>query len=189
MRGKAPSLPPLRQYLHLLSSLFLRIKPLTPMADLTTALPYSSDLGMPKGRWETNMAFNYCVPVLPCCYTEETTSPLEGLPDLLPSPRGFAAFSPCLIGLGAISPRHVESRRSWWRREWGCCSTGWVMMGWSWGEKAPIGSHVIRWSSFKDAVEEVLQISGVGWACGLFRGRSEEKKHVFKKKLGWNVQC
>lgn len=152
------------------------IEPLTPLADLTTALPYSSDLGMPTGRWETNMAFNYCVTVLLCCYTEEPTSPLEWLPDLLPPPGGFAAFSPRLVGLRPITPRHVETCRAWWRREWGCCSTRWVMMGWTWGEEAPIGSHVIRRSSFEDAVEKVLQISGVGWTCGVLWGCSEETR-------------
>lgn len=57
------------------SSSKARLCDLSPLADLTTALPTCifsvSDLGMPKGRQEINMAIIFRVPVVICSYTEK----------------------------------------------------------------------------------------------------------------------
>lgn len=153
-----------------------------PPADLTAALPTwifsTSGLGMPTGRRETNMAIIYCVPV----YTLRglQVSPLEGFADFLPPSGRFATFSPRLAGLWPVTPRHVETCLAWGRGEWGHSSTRWLVMGWTWGEEAPIGSHVVRRSSLEDAVEEVLQICRVGRTCGVLWGCPESKR--------WKVQ-
>lgn len=95
-----------------------------------------------------------------CCYvdtlTNLQTSPLERFANLPPPPRGFATFSPCLAGLWPVTSRHVETCLAWGRGERGHASTRWLVMGRTWGEEAPIGSHVVRRPPFEDAVEEVL---------------------------------
>lgn len=107
-------------------------------------------------------------------------SPLEGFADFLPPSGRFATFSPRLAGLWPVTPRHVETCLAWGRGEWGHSSTRWLVMGWTWGEEAPIGSHVVRRSSLEDAVEEVLQICRVGRTCGVLWGCPGSKR--------WKVQ-
>lgn len=115
-----------------------------------------------------------------CCYVDilrsQQTSPLEGFANLLPPSRGFAALGPRLAGrLWPLTARHVETCLAWGRRERGRSSTRWLVMGRTWGEEAPVGSHVIRRSSLEDAIEEVLQICRVGRTCGVLRGRPERE--------------
>lgn len=129
----------------------------------------SFNSGMPTGRQETNMAIIHCIPV----HTPRAlqTSPLEGFAYFL-SPSGrFATFTPRLSRLWPVTTWHVETCVTWGRGKGGDSSSRGLVMGWTWGKEAPIGCHVIRRSSLKDAVEEVLQISRVGWTCSvLWRG-------------------
>lgn len=164
MRGKAPSLPPpqpsFNTCIHFTgSSLWSSLSLLW----LIWAQPYPHESSpfqilacQQAGERQTWPLFIVSL----CCIVDtlrsQQTSPLEGLADLLPPPGGFAAFSPHLAGLWPVTPRHVETCLAWGRGERGRSSTRWVMMRRTWGEEAPIGSHVIRRSSFEDAVEEVL---------------------------------
>lgn len=185
MRGKAPSLLGLQPSFTTSVNRFLfMIHFFWPLADHTAASPTwissNSDLGMPTGRRETNVAIMYCVPV----YTPRD-SPLEGFADFLPPSGRFAAFSPRLTGLWPVTPRHVETCLPWRRGKRGHSSTRWLVMGWTWGEEAPVGSHVIRRSSLEDAVEEVLQICRVGRTSGVLWGRPERKKLEKAGALQW----
>lgn len=164
----------LLHYLYSVNRFLFMIHFFCPLADLTAAFPTwifsNSDLGLPTGRHETNVAIIYCVAV----YTLRG-SPLEGFADFLPPSRRFATFSTRLTGLWPVTPRHVETRLAWGRGKRGHSSTRWLVMGWTWGEEAPVGSHVVRRSSLEDAVEEVLQICRVGRPSGVLWGRPESK--------------
>ena len=185
MRGKAPPLPTLQPSFNTVFSphtLLFMIQSLSPLAD---PYPHSSPsvqilACQQAGDRQTWPLFIVSL----CCFIDtvrsEQTSPLEGFPDLLPPPGGFAAFGPRLAGLWPGTPRHVEACLAWGRGERRNSSTRWWMMRGTWGEEAPVGSRIIRRSSFEDAVEEVLQVSGIGWTCGVLRGRPERKR--------WKVQ-
>lgn len=120
----------------------------------------ASDRGMPTGRRETNMAILFCFFKLCPCFDTQIgieTSSLEGFSDLLSPPGRFAPIGPRLAGIRPVAPWHVETCRTRWRGERRCSSSGWVMMGRTWGKEAStVGSHVIWRSTLEHSVEEVL---------------------------------
>lgn len=192
MRGKAPSLPRLQPSFNTCtqSTGSSSWSSLSSLADLTQPLSRESSpvqvlTCQQAGERQTWPLFIVSL----CCYFDPQTSPLEGFADLLPPSGGFATFSPCLAGLWPVTPWHKETWLAWGRGERGCSSTRCIMMGWTWGEEAPIGSHVIGRSSLEDAVKEVLQICGVGRTCGRLWGRPESESGKVQRSFVLEPHC
>lgn len=180
MRGKAPSLPPLQPSFNTCvrsthSSLWAGL--FIPWLIWAQPYPHSSSPVQILACQQAGIRQTWPLFIVSlCCFVDtmrrEQASPLEGFSNLLPPPGGFAALSQSLAGLRPGAPRHVETCRARGRGERRRHpSTRWVMRRWTWGEEAPIGSHVSWRSSFEDAVEEVLQIGGIGRTCGVLRVR------------------
>ena len=124
-----------------------------------------ADLGTPRGLWRDKHGWYLCVSRLSVAIRSITlktchvTSPLKGLADLFPSPRGFAALRTCLTGLWPLGARHEEStvcgRGGERGGERGSPRAG-RMRWWARGKESPVGGHVSGRPPLKDAVEEVL---------------------------------
>lgn len=82
MRGKAPSLlclqPSFNTSVNRLLFIIQSLSLSSGWSDAALPTWICSDLGMPTGRRETNMAIIYCVPVLLCWYTERSTDFTSG---------------------------------------------------------------------------------------------------------------